>query len=127
MREVRRELRRLSDDSKNELKTTHKEAAELVARQARFLVPVRSGRLLASVRATSTTTKGQVRAGGGRVRYAGPIHFGWPGRPNRAKGWRGGPIAPQPFIYEAADRRIGDVVTLYERRLTDLIRQHGLD
>ncbi len=127
LREARRAIRRVSDDAKTELRGAHRAAAEIVARQARFEVPVRSGRLKSSIRAGSTTTKGQVKAGGYGVRYAGPIHFGWSTRPNPTRGVRGGPIAPQPFIYEAADKRIRDVLEEYERQLGAIIRRHGLD
>ena len=127
LREARRAIRRVSEDSKTELRGAHRAAAEIVARQARFEVPVRSGRLKASIRAGSTMTKGQVKAGGSGIRYAGPIHFGWRTRPDVARGWRGGPIRPQPFIYKAGDKRIRDVLEEYERQLGAVIRRHGLD
>lgn len=126
LRETRRAMRVLGDDFKSEMKATHTAAAEVVARRARYLTPSRTGTLTRSVRAAGTTTRGQVKAGTAGVRYAGPVHFGWPGRPNKARGWRGGPIRPQPFIYEAADDRIGEVVDVYEERVRDLIRRHGL-
>ena len=49
------------------------------------------------------------------VPYAGVIHFGWP-RHN---------IEPQPFLYDALDRRSDEVIKLYEDRITDLV--HKLD
>jgi hypothetical protein len=52
-----------------------------------------------------------VTAGSRSVPYAGPIHFGWP-RHN---------IKPQPFLYDAADRRINDVVNVYEKRVDALV------
>lgn len=117
----------MSDDARTELKSAHLEAALIVARQAQYEVPRRSGRLATTIRAQATQTRGNVKAGRARVPYAGPVHFGWPTRPNPAKGWRGGPIRPQPFVYEAADRRIGQVVDAYNGRLTQIIRQHDLD
>lgn len=127
LRDARRAIRRVSDDSKTELRGAHRAVSEIVARQAKIEVPVRSGRLRASIRAGATTTRGQVKAGGYGIRYAGPVHFGWSSRPNTSRGWRGGPIAPQPFIYEAADRRIRDVLDEYERQMGAIIRRHGLD
>ena len=126
-RDTRRRIRAVSDDARTELRSAHLEAATVVARQARFEVPVRTGALEATIRAMATQTKGTVRAGRARVPYAGPVHFGWPTRPNPAKGWFGGPIRPQPFIYEAADRRIGQVVDAYNGRLGEIIRSHDLD
>ena len=48
-------------------------------------------------------TGGKVRAGMKAVPYAGPIHFGW-GRRN---------ITPQPFLYQAIDRRHAEVLDTY--------------
>ena len=124
--EVRKALKDLSEDATKEMKVTHRAAANIVANQAKFEVPVRSGRLRRSIRGASSVSGGQVKAGGARAPYAGPIHFGWPTRPDPSKRWRGGPISPQPFIYEAADRRIDEVVDAYEQRIGELIRSYRL-
>jgi len=63
---------------------------------------------------------GVVRMGRKAVPYAGPVHFGWPNRPNAAKGWRGGPIRPNPFLYEAMDKRVGEVMAIYSKYLETL-------
>lgn len=78
-----------------------REEGEATARGARSRAPVLRGRLRGSIRASG----GTVTAGGVGVPYAGPIHFGWPSRPNPARGWRGGPIAPNPFLFDALDER----------------------
>ena len=122
LREARRKIRAISDDYKTEMKDTHRAAAEVVADQAKFEVPVRSGRLRASIRTGATTTRGQVKAGGYGVKYAGPIHFGVPRQTGRPAN-----IRPQPFIYEAADKRIRAVVDVYEERVAELIRRRELD
>lgn len=67
----------------DDLKKAHKEVAELVASRAR--VPHVTGALEATVRAAGTATAAIVRAGNNsRVRYANPIHWGWPHRHIRA-------------------------------------------
>lgn len=110
-RDLRRALRlagvKLDQDA---LKKAHLEAAEIVARQARYEVPVDTGKLAGTIRAAGTKTKGVVRAGFARVPYAGPIHFGWPARN----------IAPQPFLYEAADQRVAEVVVVYGARVREI-------
>lgn len=126
-RELRRALRGV-EGSTEDLKAAHKAAAEVVAVQARIEVPVRSGRLKNTIRALGSKTIGQVAAGQGRaVRYAGPVHFGWPSRPNPAKGWRGGPIRPQPFLYDAADKRQRAVVDEYDRHIARILREYDLE
>jgi hypothetical protein len=117
---LRRDLRQFGDEAVAMLKQVNKEAADMVADTARPNIPVRTGRLAGTLRTTGTTRGGVVRLGRKAVPYAGPIHFGWPNRPNQAKAWRGGPIAPNPFLYEAADKRVADVVALYNERLADM-------
>jgi hypothetical protein len=82
----------------------------MVAGTARTLVPVRSGRLAKSIRAGVTARTGVVRAGTKDVPYAGPIHFGWFVRKPPAVG---GPIQPQPFLYDALDARRDEVMERY--------------
>ena len=54
--------------------------------QARVRVPVRTGRLRASIRSRPTTRGVRVLTGGTiRTPYAEPIHFGWPKRGIKAQ------------------------------------------
>ena len=125
-KELRRDMNRLKDDvGKKAVKAANKNAAEIVSRQAKVEVPKRSGKLAASIKAQATQKQGVVKAGTAKsVPYAGPIHFGWSTRPDPRKKWRGGPIRPQPFIYEALDRRITEVYDEYERQVHDLTKQY---
>lgn len=116
LREVQRDLRKLGDDTKTELKSTHLAAAEIVVMGAKRYVPYRTGRLAESIRALATNTSGRVRAGSAKVPYAGPIHFGWPARR----------IAPQPFIYDALDVRREEIRQLYDKRIDELIGKYDL-
>lgn len=116
LREVQRDLRKLGDDTKTEMKETHKQAAEIVVLGAKRLVPYRTGALAASIRALATQSSGRVRAGSASVPYAGPIHFGWPSRG----------IAPNPFIYDAVDSRVDDIRGLYAERIDQLINKYDL-
>ena len=97
-------------------------AAKVVAERGVDLAPVRSGNLRDTIRAAGQQAFGVVRAGNrGDVPYAAPVHWGWGTRPNWAKGWRGGPIAPNPFLYDALDDRRDEVVETYERALALVI------
>ena len=131
-REVRRQLRTLQDSidqqaAKGDLSAMNLEAAQIVKREALSLVPVRTGLLKSTIREAGTQRTSRVRAGFKRVPYAGPIHFGWASRPNAQFGWRGGPIRPNTFLYDALDRRRGEVVDSYERQLQRVIRKYDLD
>ena len=117
LKELRKALKTLEGEGKDslkaEIKATNKAAADIVAASARLGVPVKSGRLRDSIRTSGTIRAGVVRAGKSKVPYAAPIHFGWPKRH----------IAPKPFLYEARDKRAGEVVELYVQRVEKLLEE----
>jgi hypothetical protein len=125
MRELRKNLSMLDDDFED-LKELHLDLAEMVADRAASLAPVRTGTLQQTIRAAGTKTAGRVRAGFKRVPYAGPVHFGWATRPDAAKGWRGGPIHPNPFLYDALDQRRNQVFNAYFQGVKKIQRKAGL-
>lgn len=117
LREIVRDLKQLSEDSREDMKETHRIAGEIVAAAAKPLAPVRTGALSATISSSPTKYQGRVKIGrGASVPYAGPIHFGWPARR----------IAPQPFVYEALDGRRDEVLQTYKKRINDLIVKHQL-
>ena len=109
LKALQKEIRKTEDvEMKKRLRLANKEAAQVVADQAKVEVPRRSGRLARSIGTQASQTSAFVKAGtAARVPYAGPIHFGWPKRN----------IRPQPFLYEALDKRIGEVRRAYEKNL----------
>ena len=125
MRELRKNLSMLDDDFED-LKELHLDLAEMVADRAASLAPVRTGRLRETIRASGTKTAGRVRAGFKRVPYAGPVHLGGATRPDAAKGWRGGPIHPNPFLYDALDQRRNQVFNAYFQGVKKIQRKAGL-
>ena len=90
-RELRRTLKAAGDDLED-LKAVNATIARYVALRAAAMAPRRSGTLAGSVRGNQAKTMARVAAGGARVPYAGPIHWGWPRRH----------IRPQPFLVDAA-------------------------
>lgn len=117
LKEIQRALKGLAEDSREDMKETHRKAGEIVAAAAKPLAPVLTGRLSATIVSSPTKYQGRVRIGrGASVPYAGPIHFGWPARR----------VAPQPFIYEALDGRREEVKQQYEQRINELIERHKL-
>lgn len=88
---LRRTMRRAGEDL-GDLKEAHQAAAAIAGGRARADAPRRSGRLAANVRWSGAATSATIRAGGARVPYAGPIHWGWPRRH----------IGAHPFITDAA-------------------------
>jgi hypothetical protein len=87
------------------LKNANQKVSEFVAGVARFNAPVgETGNLQASVRGSRQVGRAVVRAGSATVPYAGNRHYGWPGRPNPLRGWRGGPIKGDFFIINSAQQ-----------------------
>ena len=120
-------LRKFGDEAKADIKDVNLEAAKLVERRAKQLVPVQSGALQQSIRSSGQVGKGVVRAGNARVPYANPIHWGWP-RPVRkwSKGRiGGGPITGNRFLTDALDEERGDIVKLYAAELDRLARKYS--
>jgi hypothetical protein len=143
-RKVEKALRAIGKDAVDELKEAHLKSAQIVERAAEPKVPVRSGNtsqisgrpywpgrrdrnpgaLKGTLRSGASARAGVVRIGKKLVPYAGPVHYGWPSRPNSAKGWRGGPIPPNPFLYDALDERRSEVEEVFLRYLEDIRDRH---
>jgi hypothetical protein len=117
---VRRELKNLSSDvdyRAMEFLPVNKSIADAVLGDARAYVPIRTGDLAGTLRAAATKTSARVKAGYKSVPYAGPIHFGWPARR----------IKPQPFFYDAIDKRREDIKRRYDGLVKDLIKKYDLN
>ncbi len=106
MKRLRRELKRAGVDLAD-LREVNMSAARTVSSAAKPMAPHQSGTLAGSVRPGASRTAGVVRAGGARVPYAGPIHWGWPRRNIRA----------QPFLADAAKATEPAWVETYFREL----------
>jgi phage gpG-like protein len=77
MEHLQRELRRMKIKLEDlDFRKVSREGRDL----ARSFVPVRTGRLLRSIRGSSSKNKAVVFAGGKRVPYAGAINYGWKSR-----------------------------------------------
>jgi len=119
--QLRRDIRRLQDDiAIRELKAANKEAAEIVASEAKSRAPYRSGALHKSIRAIGGQREASVRMGSPvRVPYAGPIIGGHgPPRP------QGGFIRPNPFLQKSISDRYEDIKETYRERISKLARKH---
>lgn len=90
-RQIRSQLKAAGEDL-SDLKDAHLSAAELVVRAAEPKTPRKTGRLAATGRAAGTATQAIMRWGGGAVKQAGPVHFGWAERN----------IKPQPWATDTA-------------------------
>lgn len=104
-----------------DFKETNTVLASRAAAIIRGFVPERSGKLAGSVRGSKAKTKVSVMAGRKAVPYAGPINYGWPSRPNAAKGWRGGPIEGAKFLKSGGDAAQPMVVAGWTNHLQKIL------
>lgn len=128
-KELRKAIRQIEDAAAKkgmqaDLKGAYRTAARAVEVTAKMEAPRRSGKLANSIKAKGTTTGASIVAGGLKsVPYAGPIHYGWPSRPNKAKGWRGGVIAPNKFLTRAAAQSTDVIVSLLSSELQRVLNK----
>lgn len=95
-----------------EIKAAGTNAGEIVAAEARGLVPVRTGRLRDTIRVSKSLNKVSISAGnGGKVPYANPIHWGWYKKHLR----------PQPFFIKALGLTRDEVYRNYYAAVDKLI------
>lgn len=76
LREAIKDLQALGAE-KSEFVEINLEAAEILMSAARPLIPVRTGNLANSMRASKTANYAQIALGKAKVPYAGPVHWGW--------------------------------------------------
>ena len=133
MKQAQRLMGRLDEDFKKRFKDIHKGAADIVADEARKLVPVgrhqrksksyrtyTTGALKNSIRTTGTAKGGIIRVGKKKIPYAGRIHFGDVGGKLDRLGRRMD-IKGDAFIYRAADIRFRQVVKYYDDELEQIL------
>lgn len=105
----------------DEIKRAGSESGELVANEARTLVPVRTGKLRDSIRVSKTLRKVTIQAGNNRksksgVPYANPIHWGWFKRN----------IKPQPFFVKALGITRDEVYRNYYDQIAKLVARQNI-
>jgi hypothetical protein len=99
-----------------EIKAAGTQSGELVANQARLLVPVKTGKLRNSIRVSKALRKVSISAGNNKgIPYANPIHWGWFKRN----------IKPQPFFIKALGITRAEVYQNYYRELDKLIKSNS--
>jgi hypothetical protein len=105
-----------------EVQAASQQAADIVANMSRSLVPVRSGRLRATIKSKKQARKVLVSAGNNRsVPYANPIHWGWfYDRNNFVKK----NILPNPFFSKALGLTRNEVYKTYFENINKLFNKY---
>jgi hypothetical protein len=128
LRETNKALQSLGADRK-EIQNANFEAAETLIKAARPLVPVRTGALVGTLKASRSMNYAAARAGLARVPYANPIHWGWSIVGDSHKGVLSPGtirnIRPQPFFSEALGYTKDEIIANYERDMQQLSNKYG--
>jgi len=116
LQKFRRSLRATDRDAAKAVQAVTKRAAGLVADEARSLAPRRSGRLAASIRATTAGAKGVVRS---PLPYAKVHEYGGTIRP------KGTPIMIKRslYVHRAMDRKADDVLNELARGFERVVQR----
>ncbi len=105
-----------------EISAAAQQAGEIVASEARNLVPVRSGKLRATIKSKKQARRVLVSAGNnGKVPYAGPIHFGWFYDKNNFVQKN---IMPNPFFSKALGIKREEVYRTYFENINKLANKY---
>jgi len=127
-RQLRRTLKAAGEDLAD-LKAAHKQASTIALGGISPLVPVRSGRLAATLRAAGTNTAGIVRAGKKAVPYAGMVQWGrkrWPSMISTPKDpykQVNSFVKPRLFMTDGAKATEPEWVAVYEAALDRAMNQ----
>jgi hypothetical protein len=106
-----------------EIGAASQEAGEIVASSGRTLVPVRTGRLRATIKARKVARKVVVSAGNNSsVPYANPIHFGWN---YDRKNLQAKNIRPRPFFSNALTRTRSQVYKAFFDNMEKLFQKYS--
>jgi len=97
--------------SVSDLKQAFNRINNIVVYEAKNLAPKVSGALAGSIRAANSKNKSLIRAGGAKIPYALPIHWGWPRRN----------IAPSLFMTTAIDNKRDTVRQQFELELKRIV------
>lgn len=122
LREAQRALSALGADS-SEFKEMNLGAAEKLIKEALPLVPRRSGKLAATLKAGKTAGYAVARAGLASVPYANPIHWGWT---YDTKNFIYKNIKARPFFSRALGYSYVEIIKNYDHQLQKLIDKYGL-
>lgn len=122
--EFNRALKRLDDQAPKQLRLALNDVADVVIRHARPLVPRRTGRAAASMKARSTRTAVRVAAGGRRAPYYPWLDFG--GRVGRRKATKRAFLREGRYLYRAYFDNEDEFADVLTDRLRGAARRAGL-
>jgi hypothetical protein len=120
-----KQLKGISKDAPKALRLANNEAAEIVVQAARPLMPSRSGRARATLKARSTRSEARAQGGSNRAPYVGWLEFG--GSVGRKDATKRTVVKAGRYLYPGFVARRQAIYAELESQLVELCRDHGLD
>jgi hypothetical protein len=126
LREFQRALRTMDAGIPKQLRIVLNDAGQIIVDYDRRMMPRRTGRAIASVKARSSQREARIAVGGTRAPYVPWLDFGGQGR-------RKGRPTARPFITEGRYTYKGlrvhhdDITEIMSAGLTELAKSAGLD
>lgn len=106
------------------IKKANYEAAQTLVSAAKPLAPSRTGKLAGSIRANKTLRYAAVTIGNARVKYAGPIIFGWF---YDKEYFIQKNIKPNYFTYRALGYNKDKILGKYQKDMEAALKKYQLD
>jgi hypothetical protein len=125
LRDLQASLKAMDGDSQKLLRLVLNDAADIVVQGAGRLIPRRSGRARASLKAQSSQREARVKEGSAKAPYAPWLDFG--GRVGRNNSVKRPFLREGRFVYPTYNRRKPWIHDRLARGLEDLIRGAGLE
>ena len=125
LREFQAALRKVDRDLPKQLRLVLNDAAEVIVEGAKPLVPRRSGKAAASIKAQSQQRFARVKAGGARVPYYPWLDFG--GSVGKRDSVKRPFLRDGRFLYPTLRNRRSMLNERMEKGLADLVRRSGLE
>lgn len=123
--QFRRALRVLDKEAAKGLRVAMNEAADVVVQKARPLIPTRTGKARASLKAASSQGAARVSMGGNKAPYMPWLDFG--GRTGPARSVRRPFLSAGRYLYPTLQRNRDEFSDVLESALTDVARSVGLE
>jgi hypothetical protein len=125
LKDLNKSLRTLDSEAPKALRLALNSSADIFIGEVRLVIPKRTGRAAASLKAASTRTAVRIRVGGPKAPYYPWLDFG--GRVGPKKSVVRPFYREGRYIYPTLRKERAKFESSVERALGDLIRTSGLD
>lgn len=125
LRELQAALKAIDGEAQKELRGVLNDAAQVVVKHARPLMPVKTGTAAASLKVLSTQREARVKEGSAKAPYAPWLDYG--GAVGRNRSVKRPFVKGGRYVYPAYYANQEAIDSMLSNALTELIKRHGLE